>query len=53
MFDLTSHIALQRITIGTQAVKIAARLIVACPDEQRRWRAMHDLRRLQKLARGD
>jgi hypothetical protein len=51
-FNLTSHLAHQQITIGTQAVKIAARLILDCPDEQKRWRAMHELRQLQKLARG-
>jgi hypothetical protein len=52
MFDLTAHLARQQITLGTQAVKIAARLIAACPCEQRRWRAMHELRKLQKMARG-
>jgi hypothetical protein len=51
-FQLTQHLAHQQITIGTQAVKIAARLIAACPCEQRRWRAMPLLRQLQKLARG-
>jgi hypothetical protein len=52
MFDLTTHLALQQITLGTQAVKIAARLIAQCPDEDRRWRAMAELRKLQKMARG-
>lgn len=52
MFDLTAHLARQQITIGTQAVKIGARLIAQCPDETKRWRAMHELRKLQKMARG-
>jgi hypothetical protein len=51
-FNLTAHIAHQRILTGTQAIRIAARLIAQCPDEQKRWRAMHELRKLQKMARG-
>lgn len=51
-FNLTSHLAHQQILTGTQAVRIAARLIAACPCETKRWRAMHELRKLQALARG-
>lgn len=51
-FNLTAHLAHQQILTGTQAIRIAARLIVACPCEQKRWRAMHELRKLQKMARG-
>jgi hypothetical protein len=52
MFNLTSHLAHQQILTGTQAIRIAARLILTCPCEQKRWRAMHELRKLQALARG-
>jgi hypothetical protein len=52
MFNLTAHLAHQQILTGTQAVRIAARLIAACPCETKRWRAMHELRKLQALARG-
>ena len=51
-FQLTQHLAHQQILTGTLAVKIAARLILDCPNEQTRWRAMHELRKLQALARG-
>ena len=52
MFNLTSHLAHQQILTGTQAVRIAARLILDCPCEQTRWRCMPLLRQLQKMARG-
>ena len=51
-FQLTQHLAHQQILTGTLAVKIAARLILACPYEQKRWRCMPLLRQLQKMARG-
>ena len=51
-FQLTSHLAHQQILTGQTAIRIAARLILACPCEQKRWRAMHELRKLQALARG-
>jgi hypothetical protein len=51
-FNLTAHLAHQQIMTGTQAVRIAAQMILACPDEQKRWRCMHLLRQLQKMARG-
>jgi hypothetical protein len=51
-FNLTAHLAHQQILTGQTAIRIAARLILACPCEQRRWRAMHELRKLQALARG-
>lgn len=35
-FNLTAHLARQRINIGTLAVKIAAREILQCPDEQKK-----------------
>jgi hypothetical protein len=52
MFNLTAHLAHQQILTGQTAIRIAARLIAACPCETKRWRAMHELRKLQALARG-
>jgi hypothetical protein len=52
MFNLTAHLAHQQILTGQTAIRIAARMILACPCEQRRWRAMPLLRQLQKMARG-
>ena len=51
-FQLTQHLAHQQILTSTQAVRIAARLILDCPCEQTRWRCMPLLRQLQKMARG-
>jgi hypothetical protein len=53
MFDLTQSIANSRRAKAEFYIVIAARLIVQCPDEQKRWRAMAELRKLQKIARGD
>lgn len=52
MFNLTAHIAEKQILTGQSAIRIAARLIIECPCEQKRWRAMHELRKLQTLAKG-
>ena len=51
-FNLTSHLAHQQILTGQAAIRIAARLIIECPCETKRWRAMHELRKLQTLAKG-
>ena len=51
-FQLTQHLAHQQILTGTQAIRIAARMILDCPNEQTRWRCMPLLRQLQKMARG-
>lgn len=51
-FNLTAHLAEKQILTGQTAIRIAARLIAACPCETKRWRAMHELRKLQALARG-
>lgn len=50
-FNLTAHLAHQRINIGTAYIRIAAKMILQCPDEQKRWRAMHNLRKLQAMSR--
>jgi hypothetical protein len=51
-FNLQSHLAHQQILTGQTAIRIAARMILACPCEQTRWRCMPLLRQLQKMARG-
>ena len=52
MFDLTQQIADHQRAKAQYHFLIAARLIAQCPDETKRWRAMHELRKLQKMARG-
>lgn len=52
MFDLTQSLANHRRAKAQFYIVLAARLIVQCPDEQKRWRAMHQLRKLQTLAKG-
>lgn len=51
MFDLTAHIAASRRETARRYIILAAREIMACPDERKRWRAMAELRKLQKIAR--
>lgn len=51
-FDLCHHIETSRQEQARRAIVIAAEMILACPDEQKRWRAMPLLRQLQKIARG-
>lgn len=50
LFDLTAHIAASRREKARRYVIMAAKMIAACPDPQRQWRAMHELRKLQKIA---
>lgn len=52
MFDIEAHIALQRRLTAQAYIRVAARLIADCPDPQRQWRAMAELRKLQKIAKG-
>lgn len=35
-FNLTAHLAHQRINIGTTYIRIAAKIILQCTDEQKR-----------------
>jgi len=49
MFDLTQSITEAERQRIAGAIKIAARMIQACPDERRQWRAMHELRKLQRM----
>ncbi len=51
MFDLTAHISASRRETARRYIIIAAELILQCPDERKRWRAMAELRKLQKIAR--
>jgi hypothetical protein len=45
--DLTAYLERQRKAKLVAAIKTAARLIQDCPDPQKQWRAMHELRKLQ------
>lgn len=47
MFDLTASLEAHRRAKLVGAIKEAARMIADCPDEQKRWRCMHELRKLQ------
>ncbi len=49
MFELTAFIDRQRKQKLVAAIKEGARLINECPDPQRQWRAMHELRKLQAM----
>ena len=49
MFHLTAFIDRNRKAKLVGAIKEAARLINECPDPQRQWRAMHELRKLQAM----
>lgn len=48
MFHLTAFIDRQRKQKLVAAIKEGARLINECQDEQKKWRAMHELRKLQE-----
>jgi hypothetical protein len=45
--DLTAYLERQRKAKLVAAIKEAARIIAECQDEQKRWRCMHELRKLQ------
>jgi hypothetical protein len=51
-FNLAQSLKARRRAQARYYIVIAAKLIAACPCEQRRWRAMHELRKLQAIARG-
>lgn len=51
-FNLTQSLETQRRAKARRYIVIAAKLIAACPCEQKRWRAMHQLRKLQAIAKG-
>jgi hypothetical protein len=48
MFDLTANIEAQRKAKLRAAITVAAQMIADCPDLQKQWRAMHELRKLQQ-----
>lgn len=48
-YDLTSALESRRRARLWGAIKEAAAMIHACPDPQKQWRAMHELRRLQAM----
>jgi hypothetical protein len=45
--DLTAYLERQRKAKLVAAIKTAAKLIQDCPDPQKQWRAMAELRKLQ------
>ncbi len=45
--NLTDYIERQNRAKLVAAIKEAARMIAECQDEQKRWRCMHELRKLQ------
>jgi hypothetical protein len=47
-FQLTDYIERQRRAKLVAAIKQGARMISECQDEQRQWRAMAQLRKLQQ-----
>jgi hypothetical protein len=49
MFHLTAFIDRQRKQKLAGAIKKASRLIADCPDPQRQWLAMRELRKLQQM----
>lgn len=49
MFDLTESLAADRRRKAARYIRIAAQMIAGCQDQQRQWRAMHELRKLQAL----
>jgi hypothetical protein len=48
MFDLTAQLDRQRKAKLRAAINTAAQMIADCPDPQKQWRAMHELRKLQQ-----
>ena len=49
-FDLTASLRNDRRAKAAFYIRIAAQMILDCQDEQKRWRAMHELRKLQAMA---
>ena len=49
MFHLTAFIDRQRKAKLVGALKEASRLIADCPDPERQWLAMRELRKLQLM----
>ncbi len=47
MFDLTASLESHRRAKLVRAIKEGAKLIADCPDPQKQWRAMHELKKLQ------
>lgn len=47
IYDLTAALEARRRARLWGAIKTAAALIQSCPDPQRQWRAMAELRKLQ------
>jgi len=47
MFNLTDYLEAQRRAKLVAAIKEGAKLIQDCPDPQKQWRAMSELRKLQ------
>jgi hypothetical protein len=45
--DLTAYLERQNKAKLVAAIKTAAKLIQDCPDPQKQWRAMAELRKLQ------
>jgi hypothetical protein len=49
MFHLTAFIDRSRKAKLVGAIKEASRLIADCPDPERQWLAMRELRKLQQM----
>jgi hypothetical protein len=49
MFHLTAFIDRQRKQKLAGAIKEASKLIADCPDPERQWLAMRELRKLQQM----
>ena len=49
MFDLTRSLQAQHNARKEALIKQAVREILACPCEQKQWRAMAELKKLQKM----
>lgn len=50
MFNLSTHLTTQERNRRAGIIKIAAREINACQDQGKRWRAVRELRKLQRPA---
>ena len=49
MFDLTRSLQAQHNARKEALIKQAVREILACPCEQKQWRAMAELKKLQRM----
>lgn len=49
MFDLTYHFQKAHNARKEALIKQAVREILACPCEQKQWRAMAELKKLQRM----